>query len=84
MRTTELTPAEIIEKVRQLSTFEGYFVRFFQLTSECVNYRAAWERLEKEREEIGLQPRYNSYQTFRTMKRTYHRIRIEQAVKISE
>lgn len=56
------------EKVRQLSDSEGYFDRFYELTAQYGNQRAAWEAIEEERRFYGLGERFTSYESFRVVK----------------
>lgn len=61
----------IPEKVLKTLTIQGYFERFYELLPECNTNRQAYERLEQERQEIGLSERYSSYESFRVAK-WYH------------
>ena len=60
--------ASIPAKVLQTLTIPGYFARFYEILPEVGTNRAAWERLEAEREELGLPERYSSYESFKACK----------------
>ena len=36
-----------------------------------MNYREAWQKLEEEREELGLDEKYTTYNSFRKAKSNY-------------
>ena len=68
----------LINKVRRLTSDEGYFARFYEIYSDGCNQVEAWEQLEGEREEVGLPNRYASYRSFikaRYVRITQHRIK---------
>lgn len=64
---------EVINRVRRLTSDEGYFARFYEIYSTGCNQVQAWEQLESEREEVGLPTRYVSYRSF--IKALYVRIK---------
>lgn len=55
---------EVINRVRRLTSDEGYFARFYEIYSTGCNQVQAWEQVESEREEIGLPFKYVSYKSF--------------------
>ena len=62
---------EYAEKVRQINCTSGYFHRFYELTAETQTHQEAWQRLEEERNELGLDEKYTSYNSFRKAKKMY-------------
>jgi hypothetical protein len=62
---------EYAEQVRQINCTSGYFHRFYELTSETRTHQEAWQRLEEERNELGLDDKYTSYNSFRKAKKMY-------------
>lgn len=62
---------EYAEQVRQINCTSGYFHRFYELTSETQTHQEAWQRLEEERNELGLDEKYTSYNSFRKAKKMY-------------
>ena len=62
---------EYAEQVRQINCTSGYFHRFYELTSETQTHQEAWQRLEEERNELGLDDKYTSYNSFRKAKKMY-------------
>lgn len=54
-------------------TTRGYFSRFYDIVSASgFTHVQAFESIENEREQFGLPPGYNSYQSFKACK-SYHR-----------
>lgn len=54
------------QQVRVLSQPETFFGMVVAIsTQEDITYREAWERLEKERTELGLPKKFCSYGSFR-------------------
>jgi hypothetical protein len=45
---------EYAQQVRQINSTSGYFHRFYELSGECKTHQEAWQKLEEEREELGL------------------------------
>ena len=66
---------EYAEQVRQINCTSGYFHRFYELTSETNTHQEALHRLEEERNELGLDDKYTSYNSFRKAKKMYMDIR---------
>lgn len=62
---------EYAEQVRQINCTSGYFHRFYELTAETQTHQEAWQRLEEERNELGLDEKYTSYNSFRKAKKMY-------------
>jgi hypothetical protein len=62
---------EFAAQVRQLNCSSGYFMRFYDYVGECNTHREAWEKLEEERSEYGLEEKYTSYDSFKKAKKTY-------------
>lgn len=58
-------------QVRQLNCSSGYFIRFYEYVGECRTHREAWQRLEDERSEYGLEEKYTSYDSFKVGKKKY-------------
>ena len=67
---------EYAEQVRQINCTSGYFHRFYELTAETQTHQEAWQRLEEERNELGLEDKYKSYDSFRNAKRMYMDIKV--------
>ena len=67
---------EYAEQVRQINCTSGYFHRFYELTAETNTHQEAWQRLEEERNELGLEDKYKSYDSFRNAKRMYMDIKV--------
>ena len=67
---------EYAEQVRQINCTSGYFHRFYELTAETNTHQEAWQRLEEERNELGLEDKYKSYDSFRNAKRMYMEIKV--------
>jgi hypothetical protein len=66
---------EYAQQVRQINSTSGYFHRFYELSGECRTYQEAWQKLEEEREELGLDGKYSTYDSFRNAKKTYMQIK---------
>ena len=66
---------EYAQQVRQLNCTSGYFHRFYELVSDCKNHQEAWQKLEEEREELGLNEKYTTYNSFRKAKSNYMEIK---------
>ena len=66
---------EYAEQVRQINCTSGYFNIFYELTAETQTHQEAWQRLEEERNELGLDEKYTSYNSFRKAKKMYMDIR---------
>ena len=64
------------DKIRQLTSSEGYFLRVYEFLPDLGTLRASWEATEREREELGLPERYTSYESFRRGKSYHHERRI--------
>jgi len=62
---------EYAQQVRQINTTSGYFHRFYELSGECRTHQEAWIKLEEEREDLGLEEKYSSYDSFRKAKSNY-------------
>jgi hypothetical protein len=62
---------EYAQQVRQINSTSGYFHRFYELTAETQTHQEAWQRLEEERNELGLDDKYTSYNSFRKAKKMY-------------
>jgi hypothetical protein len=41
------------------------------LSGECRTHQEAWQKLEEEREELGLDEKYTTYNSFRKAKSNY-------------
>ena len=63
------------QQVRQINSNEGYFHRFYELVSDYPRHEDAWQKLEEERNELGLNEKYSTYNSFRKAKKTYMDIR---------
>ena len=66
---------EYAQQVRQLNCKSGYFHRFYELDPDCKNHQEAWQKLEEEREELGLNEKYTTYNSFRKAKSNYMEIK---------
>ena len=66
---------EYAQQVRQINSTSGYFHRFYELSGECKTHQEAWQKLEEEREELGLDEKYTTYSSFRKAKSVYMEIR---------
>jgi hypothetical protein len=66
---------EYAQQVRQINSTSGYFHRFYELSGECRTHQEAWIKLEEEREDLGLEEKYSSYDSFRKAKSNYMTIR---------
>jgi hypothetical protein len=66
-----MTKNDFAKEVRQINTTSGYFIRFYELTGENLTHQEAWQRLEEERNELGLEDKYSTYNAFRKAKSTY-------------
>jgi hypothetical protein len=66
---------EYAQQVRQINSTSGYFHRFYELSGECRTHQEAWQKLEEEREELGLDEKYTTYNSFRKAKSIYMEIR---------
>ena len=66
---------EYAQQVRQLNCTSGYFHRFYELVPDCKNHQEAWQKLEEEREELGLNEKYTTYNSFRKAKSNYMEIK---------
>lgn len=66
---------EYAEQVRQINCTSGYFHRFYELVSEYRRHEDAWQKLEEERNELGLDEKYSTYNSFRKAKKMYMDIR---------
>lgn len=62
---------EYAQQVRQINCTSGYFHRFYELSGECRTHQEAWQKLEEEREELGLDEKYTTYNSFRKAKSNY-------------
>ena len=62
---------EYAQQVRQINSTSGYFHRFYELSSECRTHQEAWQKLEEEREDFGLDEKYKTYESFRKAKSNY-------------
>jgi hypothetical protein len=62
---------EYAQQVRQINSTSGYFHRFYELSGECRTHQEAWIKLEEEREELGLDEKYTTYNSFRKAKSNY-------------
>jgi len=62
---------EYAQQVRQINSTSGYFRRFYELSGECRTHQEAWQKLEEEREELGLDEKYTTYNSFRKAKSNY-------------
>jgi hypothetical protein len=62
---------EYAQQVRQINSTSGYFHRFYELSGECKTHQEAWLKLEEEREELGLDEKYTTYNSFRKAKSNY-------------
>jgi len=66
---------EYAQQVRQINSTSGYFHRFYELSGECKTHQEAWQKLEEEREELGLDEKYTTYNSFRKAKSVYMEIK---------
>ena len=66
---------EYAQQVRQINSTSGYFHRFYELSGECRTHQEAWQRLEEEREDLGLDEKYTTYNSFRKAKSVYMEIK---------
>lgn len=62
---------EYAQQVRQINSTSGYFHRFYELSGECRTHQEAWQKLEEERDELGLDEKYTTYNSFRKAKSNY-------------
>jgi hypothetical protein len=62
---------EYAQQVRQINSTSGYFHRFYELSGECRTHQEAWQKLEEEREDFGLDEKYKTYESFRKAKSNY-------------
>jgi hypothetical protein len=63
------------QQVRTINSNDGYFNRFYQLVGECSKHEEAWQKLEDERLDLGLNEKYSTYNSFRKAKKAYMDIR---------
>lgn len=61
--------------VRQINSSVGYFTRFYELVGDCTKHEEAWQKLEEERLDLGLDEKYSTYNSFRKAKKAYMDIR---------
>ena len=66
---------EYAQQVRQINSTSGYFHRFYELSGECKTHQEAWQKLEEEREDLGLDEKYTTYNSFRKAKSVYMEIK---------
>jgi len=66
---------EYAQQVRQINCTSGYFHRFYELVSDYPRHEDAWQKLEEERGELGLDEKDSSYISFRRAKNTYMDVR---------
>jgi hypothetical protein len=66
---------EYAQQVRQINSTSGYFHRFYELSGECRTHQEAWQKLEEEREDLGLDEKYTTYNSFRKAKSVYMEIK---------
>jgi len=66
---------EYAQQVRQINSTSGYFHRFYELSGECRTHQEAWQKLEQEREDLGLDEKYTTYNSFRKAKSVYMEIK---------
>jgi len=66
---------EYAQQVRQINSTSGYFHRFYELSGECRTHQEAWQKLEMEREDLGLDEKYTTYNSFRKAKSVYMEIK---------
>lgn len=59
------------KEVRQINCTSGYFTRFYQLVGDCNIHKDAWQKLEAERIDLGLDEKYSTYNSFRKAKKAY-------------
>ena len=71
---------EYAQQVRQINSTSGYFHRFYELSGECRTHQEAWQKLEEEREELGLDEKYTTYNSFRKAKSNYMDMKFVQSV----
>ena len=71
---------EYAQQVRQINSTSGYFHRFYELSGECRTHQEAWQKLEEEREELGLDEKYTTYNSFRKAKSNYMEMKFVQSV----
>ena len=71
---------EYAQQVRQINSTSGYFHRFYELSGECKTHQEAWQKLEEEREELGLDEKYTTYNSFRKAKSNYMDMKFVQSV----
>jgi hypothetical protein len=48
------------------------FTDFMNLVGDCPRHEDAWRKLEEEREELGLNEKYSTYNSFRKAKENIH------------
>jgi len=63
------------KEVKQINCTSGYFTRFYQLVGDCTKHEEAWQKLEGERLDLGLDEKYSTYNSFRKAKKAYMDIR---------
>jgi len=66
---------EYAQQVRQINCTSGYFHRFYELSGECRTHQEAWQKLEEERYQFGLEEKYKTYESFRKAKSNYMMVR---------
>lgn len=66
---------EETQHIIKIATRQGYFSRYMEILSSNENYtyKRAWQELEDELEQYGLDHRYSTYESFYNMF-TYHRV----------
>ncbi len=64
---------EDAKHIIQTVDIKVYFRRFNEYLSLHETNKAAWERIEEERESIGLPHRYNSFESFKSAKYQYYK-----------
>jgi hypothetical protein len=62
--------AQMVKALEQPETYFGLVSTIS--ASEQVTYKEAWERVEKEREGLGLPPKYCNIQSFHTARYKFH------------
>lgn len=63
------------KEVRQINSKSGYFTRFYEIVPDCQKHKEAWQKLEEERLDLGLDEKYSTYNSFRKAKKAYMDIR---------
>ena len=65
----DMAEHEILQEIRYLNDPEGYFGAIVSFSHQNnITQEAAWEKIEKRREELGIGTKYSNYGSYRANK----------------